>query len=184
MLPLLEDEFNNTGTLTIGFPEPKWIATDGFQELGYAIELQLFSGILNFPQPRTNILSKQYSKHQANSVVLTTIDIKGRAIGVHRMTKHALMVVTDPMSCTAGADGAFPEIVLELTLGSGERMPTVLSRQEADSESSDGPQQALATTSLGNKGEVVETSNAQAVDGSSSGSWTTESSSSTLASQR
>jgi hypothetical protein len=126
MIPLLEDEFTKHGELTVDKPEPKWVESDVFWDLGYAIQLQLFSGLPNFNFP------DHFRGLKTDAISFGTLDIKGKIMGLHRLTRKALMTISDPVTWTQNANGVFSDIVLDLrpnAIKSNKRLSTVLSRQ-------------------------------------------------------
>lgn len=130
MIPLLEIEYFQTGRLTIDQPEPKFVSTDGFRELGYAIELQIFGGLPALPHFGTPMTAENTCCGGDYRILLSQIDIHGRTIGISQMASRTILSFFDPETWAPLRNGQLPNILRDLRLNfrpPRRAMSTVLS---------------------------------------------------------
>ncbi|EXJ93128.1 hypothetical protein A1O3_01685 [Capronia epimyces CBS 606.96] len=130
MLPCVKDEYHRAGTVTADRPEPRFVSQDGFVEIGYAIELQLFGGLLAFPHLGTPTAAETRSRQMHDRLLLTMIDVDGRAAAVHQLTTNTIFALFRPETWFQSRPGEFPNLRLKLgpdIRRPGRHMSTVLS---------------------------------------------------------
>jgi hypothetical protein len=130
-IPRVEAEIRRNGQDDQDYPEPRFTSTDGYSELGYAIELQLLGGLTAFPHLGTLTAAEETCYFDPERMILTLIDVQGRVTAVHPMTHATVFSFFNPRTWMQSADGALPDLALELLPNiqqRGRSMSTILSR--------------------------------------------------------
>ncbi|EXJ91342.1 hypothetical protein A1O1_04454 [Capronia coronata CBS 617.96] len=130
MLPLLNVEYQYSGQVTFDRPEPRFMSTDGFEEMGYVIELQLFGGLLAFPHLGTPTTAENTVRQTPERLFLTIVDIDGRAAAVHELTTETIFSFFHPQTWARFGNHESPNFKLDLLPDirrPGRHMSTVLS---------------------------------------------------------
>lgn len=114
MLHPVNNEYRRTGQITVDRPEPRFACINGFEELGYAVELQLFGGLLAFPHFGTPTTAEMVFEQTRDRLLLTIVDIDGRAAGVHPLTTDTIFSLFCPETWISSDAGWFLNFRLDL----------------------------------------------------------------------
>ncbi|KAL2428391.1 hypothetical protein ABEF95_002485 [Exophiala dermatitidis] len=128
MLPVVEDEFAQHGCITRELPEPRFVSKDSFAEIGFAIEHQLFEGLIAFGH--SGIPTTAEAILPPDRVTLTIIDHRGRATAVHQLTADTILAFFKPETWVQSENGELPNFKLDLLPNirrPGPPAPTILS---------------------------------------------------------
>lgn len=151
MLPLAQDELARNGKLSVKYPEPKFNSSDGYCEVGYAIELQIFGGLLWTTNGKdddfgdvewiTNEKKKDFEdipgfiKEQTTVFGISCLTASGRASRRHQVIPQSVGALFNPSLWTRDETGKFPPLTLHMLpnlLNPGEEVETILSDPPPD----------------------------------------------------
>ncbi|OQV02055.1 hypothetical protein CLAIMM_07310 [Cladophialophora immunda] len=109
------------GEITFNAPEPRCFDSQQFEELGCAMELELFGSLPAFPHLGTPTTTERDCRDKPSNILFTLLDVQGRAIDIHKATARTIYSFFDPHFWYPLEENLSPAYIIELV--ETRRMP-------------------------------------------------------------